>query len=319
LELVFIIFFLALIFIARYLENPVILAPALVTIGIASFRLAPILSLIVRSVVLIRYGRDASDRIYKVLFEEPDITSPASMQKGIMKSADTAPARLTFDNQRYPLIECKNLDFSYGAVKPVLENASLAIYKGEAIGIKGVSGAGKTTLIDLLLGFLEPTSGEVLISGISLKGCLSEWHEKIAYIPQHTFIRDASVTKNVAFGRQEDIDLDAVQKAIEFASLEKVVELMESGLETSLGESGAKLSGGQIQRFAIARAIYFNREVIFMDEATSALDDSTEAGVLDSLAKLKGDRTLIIIAHRESTLRFCDRIIEVGNGSIQSV
>ncbi len=179
----------------------------------------------------------------------------------------------------------------------------------------GASGAGKTTAADLILGILEPQEGTVTIDGVDIKKCMKSWHEDIGYIPQVIYLMDDNIRANVAFGiPEEEIDDAAIEKALREAQLDQFVHALPDGLDTMIGDRGVKLSGGQRQRIGIARALYRNPNVLVLDEATSALDSDTEREVMEAIDGLHGTRTLIVIAHRLSTLRKCDKIYEVGNG-----
>ncbi len=197
---------------------------------------------------------------------------------------------------------------------PVIDNLSLSIKKGEKIGIRGASGAGKTTLFNLLLGLYEPDSGAVTVDGAALcSSNKSSWHALSGYVPQDVFIADASLAENVAFGvRPADVDRGRVEEALVRASLGEMVAELPQGIDTRIGEGGSRLSGGQRQRVGIARALYKKAEVLFFDEATSSLDSATEKGITAAISALSsGDAnlTVIVISHRESSLAFCDRII----------
>ena len=189
------------------------------------------------------------------------------------------------------------------------------IRQGEAIGIMGSSGAGKSTLLDLVLGFIEPTSGEILINSIPLNEQLTSWRLSTAYLPQEVYLIDDSIANNIALGvKESEIDLNKVNNALEAAQLLEFVKDLPSGVKTSLGEGGVKISGGQRQRIALAGAFYFERDTLILDEATSALDSETEKEIIDKIKYLKGSKTLIVIAHRLTTLEHCDRIYRVEKG-----
>lgn len=211
-----------------------------------------------------------------------------------------------------------NVDYKYPETKSsAINELNLKILKGDCIGVVGKSGSGKTTLIDIVLGLLIPLKGEVLLNNVPMKECISSWYEMVAYIPQDIYLLDDTLRRNIALGiNDEDINDTKIREAIHTAQLEHVVAGLHEGLDTILGENGAKLSGGQKQRVALARAIYHEREVIIMDEATSALDSETEEQVVSEINNLKGKKTLIIIAHRLSTVSNCNRIITINDGQI---
>ena len=176
-------------------------------------------------------------------------------------------------------------------------------------------GAGKTTLADLILGVLTPSSGSIKADGQNVETCLNRWHRTIGYIPQNIYLMDDTIAANIAFGVPEDqVDQKKLQKAIERAQLSGVIEQLPDGVNTKVGERGVRFSGGQRQRIGIARALYNEPQILVLDEATSALDNETEQAVMESIDALHGEMTLIIIAHRLSTIKNCDEIYRIGNG-----
>ena len=202
--------------------------------------------------------------------------------------------------------------------KNVLEHANLTITPGESVGIVGQSGAGKTTLVDIILGLLRPASGRVAIDGVDIRTDNQAWLAQIGYIPQMIFMLDGTIRDNVAFGEDaEDIDDADVWAALREASMEDFVKSLPDGLDTQLGERGVRISGGQRQRIGIARALYTNPSVLIFDEATSALDNETEAAIMDSINHLHGTKTMIIIAHRLTTIAGCDHVYRVEGGKIR--
>lgn len=199
----------------------------------------------------------------------------------------------------------------------VLKDVSLSIHKGEAVALIGPSGAGKTTLADIILGLFVPKAGEVTLDGVNIHQYPKQWSEMIGYVPQTLFLLDDTIRNNVAFGvPEEEIIEERVWMALEQAQLKETVKSWKEGLDTVLGELGVKVSGGQRQRIAIARALYYDPEILVLDEATSALDTETEQAVMESVDALHGKKTLIIVAHRLSTIRKCDKIYEVADGGI---
>ena len=186
---------------------------------------------------------------------------------------------------------------------------------GRSVGIVGTSGAGKTTIVDVLLGLLEPESGRILADGVDVKTNYRGWLKNIGYIPQTIFMTDSTIRKNVAFGvPEEEIDDGKVWQALKEAALDEFVKELPEGLDTQIGERGIRLSGGQRQRIGIARALFEDPEVLVLDEATSALDNDTEAAIMDSINRLHGRKTLVIIAHRLQTIEKCDMIYSIGEG-----
>ena len=219
-------------------------------------------------------------------------------------------------------IQLNNVSYSYRSdSKIALNEINLKIKKGEKIGVVGLTGSGKTTLLDLLMGLLEPTEGDIFIDNVKLnyKNC-SYWQRKIAHVPQAIFLSDSSVAQNIAFGVPCDkIDFSLVKAAADRAQISSEIESWEDGYQTVIGERGVRLSGGQRQRIGIARALYKKTDVIVFDEATSALDYKTEELVMNDIEKAPQNATIFMIAHRLSTLRNCDRIIEISDGRISRV
>ena len=216
------------------------------------------------------------------------------------------------------LIEVLDLTFQYeAALSPALDQVSLTVKPGEAVGLVGPSGSGKSTLVDVFLGLLKPTSGRVLVDGNDIQNNLRGWQDQIGYVPQSIFLTDDTLRRNVAFGLPKDqIDEKAVKSAIRSAQLEDFVASLPDGLDTIVGERGVRLSGGQRQRIGIARALYNNPDVLVLDEATSSLDTETEHGVMQAVQALQGEKTVIIVAHRLSTVEYCDRLYRLENARI---
>ncbi|MBD5494095.1 MAG: ABC transporter ATP-binding protein [Lachnospiraceae bacterium] len=215
-------------------------------------------------------------------------------------------------------IELKNITYKYPNTDTLIfNNANMEIPIGKSIGIVGTTGSGKTTVVDILLGLLRLQSGEVLADGIDVMEHYQEWLKNIGYIPQMIFMIDSTIRKNVAFGyADEDIDDDKVWEALKEAQLDEFVRGLPDGLDTCIGERGIRISGGQRQRISIARALFEDPEVLILDEATSALDNETEAAIMESINRLQGRKTLIIIAHRLQTIEKCDIVYRVENGKV---
>jgi ATP-binding cassette, subfamily B, bacterial PglK len=215
-------------------------------------------------------------------------------------------------------IEVSNLSFCYpGTSEPVINNVSLTIKQGEVFALVGPSGGGKTTLVDLILGLLEPQSGQIFISSNPPKEAIRKWPGAIAYVPQEVSIFNASILDNVALGFPEKlINLDLVNKSLSIAQLNEFIESLEGGVAAKVGERGSKLSGGQRQRLGIARAMFTNPRLVILDEATSSLDGQIESEVSDAILGLKGKVTVLMIAHRLSTVRNADQVIYMSGGQI---
>ena len=240
------------------------------------------------------------------------------------------PAARPFEHDR-PLMQatlaCENVSFGYEGGPPLaLDNISFTIQRGQSVGIVGPTGAGKSTLVDVLLGLLQPTTGRVLIDGEPLEGRERAWQRQIGYVSQDVYLLDDSLRRNIAFGIPDGaIDESRLAAAVSQARLDEVVAALPAKLETVVGENGVRLSGGQRQRVAIARALYHDPPVLFFDEATAALDNQTEREVTEAIAHLRqgyggqanpGGRTVIAIAHRLTTVKHCDRLIYLRDGKL---
>lgn len=226
--------------------------------------------------------------------------------------------RLNFEK----FIYFDNISFQYqDNVSDVLSNITFKIPKGSKVGVIGATGAGKSTLIDVLMGLLKPTKGQLLIDDVALTNESGRaWMAKIAHVPQSIYLSESTIAENIAFGLPvEDIDIAKLRYASKIAEAEEFIVAMDLGYQAKIGERGIKLSGGQRQRIGLARALYKNADVIVLDEATSALDNATEAKVMQNLNQMKSDLTLIIIAHRLSTLSCCDFIVKMNSGRVEKI
>jgi ABC-type multidrug transport system fused ATPase/permease subunit len=216
-----------------------------------------------------------------------------------------------------PLVAARDVHFSYDPGVPVLNGFSFEVRAGEAIGLVGSSGAGKSTILDILLGLLEPDSGEILIKGREMKSVLDEWRASIGYVPQFISLFDDTVRANVALGVAADAADDAdVWRALRLAQLDDVIHELPDGLDSIVGEAGLRLSGGQRQRLGVARALYHRPSILMFDEATSALDNETESRLIEVFDGLHGEVATVTIAHRLSTIRGCDRVLYMEDGRV---
>jgi len=219
----------------------------------------------------------------------------------------------------YQNIRIQNLNFSYKK-QIILKDICLDIHKGDTIGIIGSSGSGKSTLIDLINGLLKPTKGEILVDGMDINQNENDWKKHIGYVCQDVFLIDDSIKKNIAFGYEEnDIDMQILDNALKASKLDFFINTLEFGINTKVGDRGIQLSGGQKQRIAIARALYNNPEILIFDEATASLDEETEREIMKSIYDLKKQKTIILIAHRLSTLKNCDKIYEIKQGILSPI
>ncbi|MCU0754833.1 MAG: ABC transporter ATP-binding protein/permease [Xanthomonadales bacterium] len=271
------------------------LVPVLGMIGASAVRLAPAATSLLSNFNALRANRVLVDRLYV------DLTTEEDLLPEVPSGARAAIAMQS--------VELDRVWFRYGAqLQWVLRGHSMRIEAGESVGLMGPSGAGKSTVADLLLGFLEPERGAIRVNGAD-DFDRRRWQASVAYIPQVPYLLDDTLRRNIALGVADaDIDEARVLAAVEGASLSALLERLPEGLDTPLGERGVRISGGQRQRVSIARALYHDRSLIVMDEATSALDEQTELEIIETIRSLRGRKTLVIIAHRESTLACCDRI-----------
>ena len=286
-------------------ESTIDALPIISAFGVASLRLMPSISQIIASSTAIRFGKHAVDIIFK------DIQS-----FDIVKNDNNNNNNIN----AFKSFELKNISFSYPNISELaINNLSMKILNGSTIGIIGSSGSGKTTLVDILLGLLKPDSGEILYDGKLLNNNSHHWTDQVAYLPQQVFLIDDSIEKNIALGvESESIDKAFIDLAIKKSSLSELIKSLPEGVDTNIGENGVRLSGGQRQRIALARAFYHNRNILVLDESTSALDQETEREIVKEIQALKGDKTMIIIAHRLNTLEHCDIIYKIEKGKIVS-
>jgi ATP-binding cassette, subfamily B, bacterial PglK len=281
--------------------------------ALASIRLLPAVSNILTAISTIRFHAVSLDKIYSDIRFLEDIN-----KKELNSSISIESGNKDFKFQFREKISIDNILYSYPLSDIVsLNGISLTIERGESIGLIGKSGAGKTTLVDTILGLLIPQDGNITIDGTSIYTNLRAWQNLIGYVPQSIFLIDDTLERNVAFGVPDrEIDPHRLEKAIVAAQLGELVEQLPNGTQTILGERGILLSGGQRQRIGIARALYHERDIIVFDEATAALDSETEASVTESIRALSGVKTTIVIAHRLSTLVHCDRVYQLERGRL---
>lgn len=287
--------------------------PKLAVFAVAFFRVLPSISRLTgyfSGIVFYRPGLHATydnikaARDYEEYLENYALGSNATSEESPKDS---------FDKEVF----VDNITWKYeNSPNTVLDGLSLRIEKGESVAFIGASGAGKTTLADIILGLLKPQKGSVYVDGTDIFTIRKSWSHIIGYVPQTVFLLDETVRTNILFGLpEEDGDDEKVWKALEKAQLKSFIEQLPGGLDTIVGERGIKFSGGQRQRIAIARALYYNPEILVLDEATSALDNETETAVIESIEALQGHKTLIIVAHRLTTIRNCDKIYEIKDGA----
>jgi ABC-type multidrug transport system fused ATPase/permease subunit len=279
-----------------------ILLPTLGLFAAAAFRLIPSVNRVLSATQNMRYGLPVIDNLQGELRLLDNVRAP-----------EPGPP-LPFKHE----LKLDNISFHYpSAEASALQDISLSILRGSSVGFIGGSGAGKSTLVDIILGLLTPDGGAVRVDGIDIQTNLRGWQDQIGYVPQSIFLTDDSLRRNVAFGLPNNqIDEDAVWRAIRAAQLEEFVKSLPEEMDTVVGERGIRLSGGQRQRIGIARALYHDPSVLVLDEATSSLDTATERGVMDAVQAFHGDKTIIIVAHRLSTVAYCDRLFRLEHGRI---
>lgn len=284
--------------------------------AVASLRLIPAISNLADCVGKLRNSSHTLDIVYMDLKEIENSEFGKKEMSLLAELGDTSQVSSALSYSEDLVIS--HLSYQYpGSSKQSLSDVSLEIKKGESIGLIGQSGAGKTTLVDVILSLLSPQSGDILVDGQSIYKNLPAWRKLIGYIPQSIFLTDDTIEKNIAFGvSKAEIDQKRLWYAIKSAQLEELVEDLPNGVDTEVGERGVRLSGGQRQRIGIARALYHQREILVLDEATSALDNETERLISNSIKALAGNKTLIIIAHRLSTIEHCDRIYVLDKGTV---
>jgi len=286
-------------------ENLITLVPTLGVFLAASFRMIPSINRIMSSMQVIRVTKISIDTLYDELVQIR-LTDTSQPVEVLINSGFKNKISIIDVSYKYP-----NTD------KNILSKINLEIEFGKSIGIVGPSGSGKSTLVDLILGLLTPTKGMILVDNQNIQNNLRAWQKNIGYVPQNIFLTDDSIKKNVAFGIPEnEIDNNALWSALKSSQLNDYVLNLPDGVNTFVGERGVRLSGGQRQRIGIARALYHNPNVLVFDEATSALDSKTELDFMQAVDQLKGIKTLIIIAHRISTLSNCDKIISIKDEAV---
>ena len=283
--------------------------PTLALLGVAIVRLMPSFTKISGSFTSLKWGERALNVVYDdvVMLEREDMEF-----KKRQEGQEGKPLPFTRG------IRLDNLSYAYpGSAEAALREVNLAIPKSASVGFVGPSGSGKTTIVDVVLGLLTPTGGKVLVDGVDIQERLPAWQRKIGYIPQSIYLTDDTVRRNVAFGMDDDeISDEAVWEALDAAQLRELIASYPDGLDAMVGERGVRLSGGQRQRIGIARALYHKPEVLVMDEATSALDNQTERLFVEALEQLQGEHTMIVIAHRLSTVRDCDTLFMLEDGQL---
>lgn len=297
---------LALIVKINYGQSDLVaFVPQLAAFALAAFRLLPSVGRINEHVTGIMYAAPSIELVYHDLKEVQDIKHLEDSEEGELELKDE--------------IVIKDVCYHYpDSEENVIDFANFTIKKGQTIALIGESGAGKTTMADIILGLLTPQYGKIKADHVDIFKNMDIWHHSIGYIPQTIYLSDDTIRNNVAFGVDEElIDDEAVESALQKAQLWNYVDGLVDGLNTVVGDRGVRLSGGQRQRIGIARALYHDPEILILDEATSALDNDTESAVMDAIEHLHGEKTMIIIAHRLTTIQNADVIYEVSDGKVE--
>ena len=278
------------------------IVPTLGLFAVATFRIMPAVNRILGALQTLRFSMSAINTVT----EEFNLPSP------------DLPQRIGRTPELTDSIKMRDVHYTYpAAASPALRGISITVRKGESVGFIGPSGSGKSTLVDVLLGLLTPTAGEILLDGVNIRDDMRGWQDQIGYVPQFIYLTDDTIRRNVAFGiPAEEIDGEAVLRAIRAAQLDEFVASLPDGVDTVVGERGVRLSGGQRQRIGMARALYHNPAVLVLDEATSALDSATERELMEAVIALQASKTVLIVAHRLSTVAHCDRLYRIEEGTV---
>ena len=281
--------------------------PVMSVFAVAAIRMLPSFNRISGYLSTLMFNKAAVDAVCRDIKEMDGLNRKKSVPESetTIRNADICVDGVSFAYPSKPDIK-------------IIDNANFTIPLNKSVAFVGPSGAGKTTLADIILGLLQPDAGRIMVGNINVLEYPKSWHQHIGYIPQSIFLTDDTIRSNVAFGlSDEEIDDERVWRALEEAQIADFVKGKEEGIYTTIGDRGVKVSGGQRQRIGIARALYSNPEIIVLDEATSALDNDTEKAVMDAIYNLSGQKTMIIIAHRISTIKACDIIYEVNNAGVK--
>ncbi len=308
LELLMVVFIVIIVFINIYNQKSLdTVVTVLGVFAVGAVRLVPIVGGLFGSINTIKYGRNSISNLIK------DIQSFEEGRSKAFDKEDPTPLKKEFID-----LDINSISYSYpNSGEKALEDVSLKIKKGDFVGLVGPSGAGKTTLIDVFLGLLHPQTGTIQLNGKDIFSQIELWRSLVAYLPQEIFLIDDSLIKNIALDNDiENSSQDRLKEVIKKSRLDDFIDNLPEGMDTRMGERGVMLSGGQRQRVAIARALFHEREVLILDEATSSVDTKTEEEIVNQMQKFKGEKTVITIAHRISSLKYCDCLYKLEKGII---
>tara|TARA_B100000686_G_C16784764_1_gene974462 strand:+ start:343 stop:2115 length:1773 start_codon:yes stop_codon:yes gene_type:complete len=308
---IMIIFFTLVLVLQDYSESSIV--PIVALLAASGGRFIPAFNTISASMSSIRFAQPYFKSVISYLNSLNKLNAKKKLKQ--INQNNSNEAQLPFNNK----IEINNLSFDYDG-KKILENFSFSIKKGSTIGVIGKSGEGKSTLINLIVGLLKPSSGEILVDDQNIDHNLINWQKKIGYISQDVYLMDDSIKSNICFGlEEEEIDNKNFNKALEQAQIDKFVNGLNEKEHTKIGNLGSRISGGQKQRIAIARALYLNPEILILDEATSSLDTNNENKILSEINQIKANKTIILISHRKNTLASCDDIYLLNDKKISLI
>jgi ABC-type multidrug transport system fused ATPase/permease subunit len=303
-----VVFVVIIVFMNFYIQNNLdTVVTVLGVFAVGAVRLVPIVSGLFGAIGAIKNGRSSVSNLVK------DIQSFETGGSETIERKGTTPHQNNFLD-----LDISSISYTYpNSGEKALEDISLKIKKGDFVGFVGPSGAGKTTLVDVLLGLLHPQTGTIKLNGKDIFSQIELWRSLVAYLPQEIFLIDDSLAKNIALDDDiENSSHDRFKEVVIKSRLDDFIDNLPEGLDTRMGERGVRLSGGQRQRVAIARAIFHEREVLILDEATSSLDTKTEEEIVNQMQKFKGEKTVITIAHRISSLKYCDCLYKLEKGTI---
>ena len=289
-------------FLLKINDEPKDIIPILALYTASAFKIIPSLLKIFSTFQNFNYLNPSLDNIYSQLNDYKDLVDNTFKENKVLK-------KINFDKK----VEIKNLFFKFSEEKILFNNFNISIEKNSFIGIKGDSGSGKSTFLNMISGLIKPQKGEILVDGVSIFENIQEWRNKLGYVSQSVFLIDESIKKNIAFGVEDsEIDYTKLDMAIQNSGLRNYIDSLNEKENTIVGERGIRISGGQKQRIGLARALYFSPEILILDEATNSLDKETEKNILTELLNIKNKITLIIVSHENEPLKISDKIYDLN-------